>query len=146
MAHRPEVPTRTFDVRICFWQPELAPMNPAALVYKLTPHRQAVLGEGACSVVFKATEEGSSTLVAIKKLRVSKRVQRPTLQHEARILQLLKDHAIPVVYGYGHLKHFEYMAMEVLRPSLLEMQKDGGLSVATVIRVVDQTVRTLRLV
>jgi predicted Ser/Thr protein kinase len=50
---------------------------------------------------------------------VSLRVQRTILKHESRVLLLLKGHpAIPVVYGYGRFKHFEYLAMEQLGSTL----------------------------
>jgi hypothetical protein len=63
------------------------------------------------------------------------------------VLQYLKGHAaIPAVYGYGHLEHFEYMAMELLGPSIAEKKKDGaGVMVKTVIQVVDQAVRRIRI-
>jgi predicted Ser/Thr protein kinase len=95
--------------------------------------------------VYKASEEKSGKQVAVKKSRVSRTVKRPTLQHETRVLQFLRGQAaIPAVYAYGQLEHFEYMAMELLGPSLAEQQKDGaGVMVKTVIRVVDQAVRRL---
>ncbi|PBK65322.1 kinase-like protein [Armillaria solidipes] len=72
--------------------------------------------------------------------RVSSRVKRPILQHEIRILQLLKGQvAIPVVYAYGQLEHFEYMAMEILGPSVAEQKKKidpgTGLMLKTVISI-----------
>jgi len=81
--------------------------------------------------------------VAVKKSRVSRTVKRPTLRHETRVLQLLKGQAaIPLIYGYVQLEHFEYMAMELLGPSIAEQQKGAaGVMVKTVIRVVDQAVR-----
>jgi predicted Ser/Thr protein kinase len=74
-------------------------------------------------------------------------VKRPTLQHETRVLQYVKGQAaIPTVYGYGQLEHFEYMAMELLGPSIVERQKDGaGVMVNTVIRIVDQAVRRIKI-
>ena len=95
--------------------------------------------------MYRATEEGTGRPVALKKSRVSRTVKRPTLRHEARTLQLLKSHpAIPDVYGYGHLEHFEYLAMELLGPSIAEQQTDGAsVTVKTVIRVVDQAVRRM---
>lgn len=97
--------------------------------------------------MYKATEERSERQVAVKKSRVSKTVKRPTLQHETRVLQFLKGQAaIPDVHGYGQLEHFEYMAMELLGPSIAERQKNGaGMMVETVIRVVDQVVRRIRI-
>jgi predicted Ser/Thr protein kinase len=140
-------------------------MTIAALTYKLAPYGSAMVGKGAyvssqvCpiapslifsneqSIVYKATEERSERQVAIKKSRVSRTVKRPTLRHETRVLQFLKGQAaIPAVYGYGQLEHFEYMAMELLGPSIAEQQKDGtSVMVKTVIRVVDQAVRRIRI-
>jgi len=114
------------------------------LTYKLAPAR---IGKGAYSVVYKASERGSDKLVAIKKSRVSNKVKRPILQHEARVLQLLQGGPlIPVVYGYGQLDHFEYMAMELLGPSVADQQQKGGagVMVETVIRVVYQVLSGLQ--
>ncbi|KAN0093356.1 Protein kinase-like domain containing protein, partial [Tylopilus felleus] len=62
-------------------------------------------------------------------LRMSRSVNRPILRHEARILQCLRGYpAIPSVYGYGQLEHFEYLAMEPLGPSVTEQLKDGTAS------------------
>ncbi|TDL24962.1 kinase-like protein [Rickenella mellea] len=89
---------------------------------------------------------GSGKQVAIKESRVSRTVKRPSLQQESRILQLLKGHpAIPALYGYGHLDHFEYISMELLGPSIAAQMKDGaGLKVKTVIRIVDQVLAALQ--
>lgn len=63
--------------------------------------------------------------VALKKSRVSLRVKRPLLQHEARILLRLQGHAaIPNLYAYGRLEHFEYLSMELLGPSLRDLLKE----------------------
>jgi len=61
------------------------------------------------------------------------------------VLQSLEGQAaIPILYGYGQLEHFEYLAMELLGPSVAELQKDGaGVIEETVIRVVDQAVRRI---
>ncbi|KAF8067461.1 putative casein kinase-1 hhp1 [Lyophyllum atratum] len=119
---------------------------PIALRYKLAPYGEAIVGKGAYSIVYKATDEWSRRQVAVKKSRVSRTVKRPTLRHETRLLQFLKGQAaIPAVYGYGQLEHFEYMAMELLGPSIAEQQKDGaGVMVKTVIRVVDQALAALQ--
>ncbi|KAG7445408.1 kinase-like protein, partial [Guyanagaster necrorhizus] len=98
--------------------------------------------------VFKATERGSDKVVALKTSRVSVRVKRPILRHEARILQLLKDHAaIPIVYGYGQLEHFEYIAMELLGPSIEQRVQNNergiGVMLTTVTRIVDQVLAGL---
>ncbi|KIL64828.1 hypothetical protein M378DRAFT_564851 [Amanita muscaria Koide BX008] len=99
------------------------------------------------SIVYKASERGSDKLVAIKKSRVSNKVKRPILQHEARVLEVLQGGPlIPVVYGYGQLDHFEYMAMELLGPSVADQQQKGGagVMVETVIRVVYQVLSGLQ--
>ncbi|KAK0481480.1 putative casein kinase-1 hhp1 [Armillaria novae-zelandiae] len=123
-------------------------MNLTGLTYRIAPYREAKLGHGAYSWVFKATERGSDKIVALKKSRVSTKVKRPLLRHETRILQLLKGHAtIPSVYAYGQLEHFEYMAMEILGPSVAERQKKNGIEtgvmLTTVIRIMDQVLAGL---
>ena len=138
-------------------------MKLVGLTYKLAPYGEAQVGKGAYvsswvnvlrltlhieqSIVYKASERGSDKLVAIKKSRVSNKVKRPILQHEARVLQVLRGPLIPVVYGYGQLDHFEYMAMELLGPSVADQQQKGGagVMVETVIRVVYQVVRATHL-
>lgn len=93
------------------------------------------------------------TEVALKKSRCSLNVKRSLLRHEARILQLLRDHvSIPKVYAYGHLDHFEYLSLELLGKSVRDVVKSDGetkpakaLTEETVIRILLQTVR-MRLV
>lgn len=87
----------------------------------------------------------SGRAVALKKSRCSLVIKKPHLRHESRILQLLQSHpAIPVIYGYAHLPHFEYMAMELLGPSVSKLQPDGTrISPKTVVSVVLQTVSVL---
>ncbi|SJL06429.1 uncharacterized protein ARMOST_09766 [Armillaria ostoyae] len=123
-------------------------MSSARLIYRRAPYGEALLGHGTYGHVFKATERGSEKPVALKMSRVSTRVKRPILQHETRILQLLKGQvSIPLVYAYGQLEHFEYMAMEILGPSVAERQKKNGLEtgvmLTTVIRIVDQVLAGL---
>lgn len=56
------------------------------------------------------------------------------------VLQLLRGHpAITAIYGYGHLPHFEYLAMELLGPSIRDCAT-GPVAVATVARIVLQMV------
>ena len=97
-------------------------------------------------LVFQAIEANSGRTVALKKSRVSQRVKRTVLRYESRVLQLLQGHpAIPAIYGYGQLPHFEYLAMELLGPSIKGCTT-GPLAVTTVVRVVLQMVCiTLRL-
>ncbi|KAF8961849.1 kinase-like domain-containing protein [Flammula alnicola] len=118
-------------------------LTPPALRYKLASYYEAVVGKGSFGIVYKATEKSSGRKVAIKKSRVSRRVKRPTLRHETRVLQFLQGQAaIPVVYGYGQLEHFEYMSLELLGPSIANIQK-AGVMAKTVFRVVRQALAAL---
>ena len=140
--------------------------SPATLRYRRTAYVDPILGRGGSvssmvnslhvtpiahmerfqSIVYMAMEEGSGRPVALKKSRVSRNVKRPTLQHEARVLQLLRGLvAIPVLYGYGHLDHFEYLAMELLGPSIADQQKKvgAGIKLETVLRILNQAVRRI---
>ena len=77
------------------------------------------------AMVFGA-EERSGISAAIKKSRVSLRVNRTMLRHEARVLQLLQGHpAVPMLFGYQRLPHFEYIAIDLLGQSLKEICKPG---------------------
>lgn len=134
----------------------------ATLCYELPPYRERYIGQGSfvscltfCahsstnsiqSNVFKVRshcEAESSSFIALKTSRVSINVKRPILQYEARILHLLQGHvSIPLLYGYGQLEHFEYIAMELQGATLKKRcQKGAGLMIPTVIRIVDQVVR-----
>jgi predicted Ser/Thr protein kinase len=91
-------------------------------------------------LVFQAAEVNSARTVALKVSRVSQRVKRTILLYEGRILQLLQGHpAIPAIYGYGHLPHFEYLAMELLGQSIKDCHT-GPVAATTVGRVVLQMV------
>jgi serine/threonine protein kinase len=73
--------------------------------------------------VFRATEKITGQLVAVKKSRVSLRVNRTLFRHEARVLRSLHGHpSIPAVYAVGRFNHFEYIAMELLGQSLGDIQ------------------------
>jgi len=76
-------------------------------------------------MVFDA-EECSGLSAAIKKSRVSLRVKRTMLRHEARVLQLLEGHpAIPTLFGYQRVPHFEYIPIDLLGQSMKEICKPG---------------------
>ena len=81
--------------------------------------------------------------ITIKKSRVSQRIQRPRLQHEFRILCALEGHpAIPRVIAYGHLQHFEYLAMELLGKSLDQVMPKDGMDERTVAKIAVQLVHS----
>ncbi|KAF9476309.1 kinase-like protein [Pholiota conissans] len=109
-----------------------------------TYHLSKILGRGAYGYVFQALDTNSSQQVAVKKSRVSQKVLRPILKYESQILQLLRGHpAIPALYGYGQLPHFEYLAMDLLGPSIKECTT-GPISVRTTVRVVLQMLSALK--
>jgi casein kinase 1 delta len=94
-------------------------------------------------MVWHAIETTSEVEVAVKKLRTSQKIKRPILQYEAKIMQLLQGNpSIPILYGYGHLPHFEYISMELLGPNLKEVCPQlSGIKLATVVEFTKQAVR-----
>ncbi|KAI0060704.1 kinase-like protein, partial [Artomyces pyxidatus] len=77
--------------------------------------------------VFKATETTTGRVLAVKKSRASLLVRRPTLEHEVHVLKLLSGHpAIPSVVGYGRLRHFEYIALELMAQDLHHVVTEIG--------------------
>ena len=69
--------------------------------------------------VFRATDQTTGQLVAVKKSHVSLRVKPTLFHHEARVLRYLYGHpTIPAVYAVRQFDHFEYLAMEWLGQSL----------------------------
>lgn len=93
-------------------------------------------------MVFSATEHGSGMSAAIKKSRISLRVQRTMLRHEARVMQLLQGHpAIPRFFGYLRVPHFEYIAIELLGQDMKGSYKPGhALNIGTVACIAEQMV------
>ena len=84
--------------------------------------------------------------VAVKQSRVSQLVRHPHLQHEVRLMHILEGHpAIPRIIAYRHLKHFEYLAMELLGKSLEEVMPGNGLEERTVAKIAIQLVRSFQL-
>jgi len=80
--------------------------------------------------------------VALKKSRVSLRVKRTTSEYEANILHLLAGHpSIPIIFAFGWLAHFEYIAIELLGPSLNDVLKEQGrFDLKSVLQIADQMV------
>ncbi|KAF7301021.1 Kinase-like protein [Mycena indigotica] len=98
------------------------------------------IGEGAFAFVFKGYLP-SGGVVAVKKSRVSLRVKRPSLQHEARILAMVQGHrGIAQLVGYYRGPHFEYIAMELLGPPIKSQIHDdlNALAPETVARIAIQ--------
>jgi hypothetical protein len=88
-------------------------------------------------------DDGKQSKCAVKKMRVSLRVRRSKLEHESRVLHLVRGHVgIMKLLAYGRFPHFEYMAMEILGPTIQSSLVDGhGVPLATVLLVADQMVR-----
>ncbi|CAE6491813.1 unnamed protein product [Rhizoctonia solani] len=103
------------------------------------------LGSGGFGTVYRAVELNSNHVVALKQSRVSLRVKRPLLQHEARVLKWLAGHAaVPQVYGYGRIEHFELLSMQLLDKSLGDVvDEHGPLPVDRVFDIADQLVAAL---
>ncbi|KAG8708124.1 hypothetical protein FRC08_000097, partial [Ceratobasidium sp. 394] len=103
------------------------------------------LGSGGFSTVYRATELPTGRIVALKQSRASLRIKRPLLQHESKVLKLLSGHpAIPQVYAYGRIEHFELLSMELLHRSLREVvEQVGPLSIVNVLDVTDQMLAAL---
>jgi serine/threonine protein kinase len=94
--------------------------------------------------VFRALDTTSGTSLAVKKSRVSLRIQRTLLHYEAKVLQALSGHpAIPTLFGYGRFSHFEYLGMELGGKSVGDIIKHNeghGVQLKTVILLALQTV------
>ncbi|PVF94673.1 kinase-like protein [Serendipita vermifera] len=113
---------------------------------KLVYHLKKNVGHGAHGWVYRATEVNSGAIAAVKKSRVSTRIQRTILRHESRIIQLLQGHpSIPTVYGYGHLDHFEYLSIELLGSSVRESHPTPlGIGIRTVVQFTEQALFSLQ--
>ncbi|CAE6444560.1 unnamed protein product [Rhizoctonia solani] len=100
------------------------------------------------STVYRATEQGTGRVVALKQSRVSLRVRRTLLQHEARVLRLLSGHpAIPQVFAYGRMKHFEIFSMELLGRTLRDIvDEQGPLSITTGLDLAGQLLSALEYI
>lgn len=94
-------------------------------------------------LVYHARESVTGRVVALKKSRVSLHIKRTTLEYEAKILHLLAGHpSIPTIFAFGRLAHFEYIAIELLGPSLNDVLKEQGkLDLNSVLQIADQIVR-----
>jgi serine/threonine protein kinase len=94
-------------------------------------------------LAYHARERVTGRVVALKKSRVSLRVKRTTLEYEANILHLLAGHpSIPTIFAFGRLAHFEYIAIELLGPSLNDVLKEQGrFYLKSVLQIADQMVR-----
>lgn len=62
--------------------------------------------------------------MALKKCRASGALTHTILNHERLVLQRLQTHpSIPEIFAYGRLKHFEYLAMDILGMALDEVHR-----------------------
>ncbi|KAF9230370.1 kinase-like domain-containing protein [Melanogaster broomeanus] len=117
----------------------------ATKILKLSPDE---IGRGAYGFVFRALDTTSGNSLAVKKSRVSIRIKRTLLHYEAKVLQRLSGHsAIPTLYGYGRLPHFEYLAMELGGRSVGDVVKQNegcGVQVKTVILLALQMISALQ--
>ncbi|CAE6433158.1 unnamed protein product, partial [Rhizoctonia solani] len=112
---------------------------------KVALKKGAPLGFGGFSTVYRATELHTGLVVALKQSRASRKLRRTLLQHEAQVLIFLAGHpAIPQVYAYGRIEHFELLAMELLDQTLGDaVEARGPLSLTIVSDIADQLLSAL---
>jgi hypothetical protein len=96
-------------------------------------------------IVYKGTNsEGNA--VAIKKLRVTASAAHTLLRHEACALIMIAPHkGFPRAYAWGRPQWFEYLALDLLGPSLSEIlgKHSGQFSICSVLLLTIQMVRLL---
>jgi hypothetical protein len=96
-------------------------------------------------IVYEGKNSEGET-VAIKKSRVTASVAHTLLRHEACALILVAPHkGFPRVHAWGWSQWFEYLALDLLGPSLSEMmgKLDGQFSIGSVLLLTIQMVRFL---
>jgi serine/threonine protein kinase len=93
-------------------------------------------------VVYRARNTATGQLVALKKSRASRSLNRTALCYEARVLMYVAGHpSIPVVYAHGRFPHFEYLAIELLGRDLRDVvEEKGQLPLDDVLKIADQLV------
>lgn len=103
-----------------------------------------LLGNGGFSNVYQVLDPNDAPLLlAVKKSHLSLLVRRSHLKYEGQLLQAFHGHpAIPRVVAYRPLKHFEYLAMELLGNTLKELTPKDGMDERIVAKVAVDMVRT----
>ena len=98
-------------------------------------------------IVYEGKNSEGDAVAAIKKSRVTASVAHTLLRHEACALLILgaPHKGFPRVYAWGRSQWFEYLALDLLGPSLSEMLgKHGGqFSIGSVLLLTIQMVRLL---
>ena len=96
------------------------------------------------SIVYKATEQHSGRVVALKKGRVSLLIKHTLFQHEAAALKTLRGHpSIPDAFAYGRIEHFELLSMPLYDQCLDDLMSESSpLPVPLVLRIMDQLAST----
>ena len=92
--------------------------------------------------MYSATEQSTGRVVALKKGRVSLLVKHTLFQHEAAVLKTLHGHAaIPDVFAYGRVQHFELLSMQLYDQCIGSlMSETSPLPVPLVLGIMDQLV------
>ena len=95
--------------------------------------------------MYKAIRSDTDQIVAVKKTRASRTLTHTQLNHERLILQRIQHHvSIPRVFAYGRAEQFEYLAIELLGPSLgAIIERCGPLPHVNVLIIAEQMVRFL---
>ncbi|KIM74256.1 hypothetical protein PILCRDRAFT_80244 [Piloderma croceum F 1598] len=103
------------------------------------------LGSGSYSIVYEG-KNSRGNAVAVKKSRVTTSVAHTLLRHEACALVLLTPHkGFPRAHAWGRSQWFEYLAMDLLGPSLSDMlrMQGGQFNVGGVLLLTIQMARSL---
>ncbi|KAJ7074692.1 kinase-like domain-containing protein [Mycena amicta] len=80
----------------------------------LIEYGRVYVGQGKTSGVLSIQSK-----VAVKKMHITKHVKNAMLMHEAAALLKLKGHeSVPSVYAWGRSQYFEYLALQLLGPTL----------------------------
>ncbi|TFK72319.1 kinase-like protein [Pluteus cervinus] len=101
------------------------------------------IGMGGFSFIYEATmPEGKA--VALKQSHTTRKIQYPTLLHEACTLSLLAGHpSIPAVYAWGRSQYFEYLTLDLLSVPVIDLTKHKPVNVVEVLPLLNQMLDSL---
>ncbi|KAJ7074655.1 kinase-like domain-containing protein [Mycena amicta] len=87
-------------------------------------HIEALIDYGGFCRVYVGQVKTSEFLpveskIALKKMHITKHVKNAMLMHEAAALLKLRGHeSVPAVYAWGRSQYYEYLALQLLGPTL----------------------------
>ncbi|KAK7691058.1 hypothetical protein QCA50_006161 [Cerrena zonata] len=107
-------------------------------------HIDSIIDRGGFARVYVGQVNASGRLplkskVALKKTHVTKHVKNPTLLHEAAALLMLKGHeSIPAVFAWGRSQYYEYLALQLLGPTINTFSKEPNPTMRNLIAITCQ--------